>query len=229
MSHVGAIWEPFWVHFGTPEPFWVHFGAHLGLQEHIWAADPILGPILEPFWDHFGVQFGPKKQPKNKRQFKTLSDTILGPILDAIWVHSGALGAPRGSSWRQVGSILGSILGSRSASGQLTPFWDQCWSHLGSILGLLFGPKQSLNTRAVLIPCLTPFWDPFWSHFGTKFGPIWVSIGVCAENPGAASPRHGFRCFSGTSDMAKPLKNHWFLMVLAIAAEAVLATQISPK
>ena len=96
MSHFGAIWEPFWVHFGTPEPFWVHFGAHLGLQEHIWAADPILGPILEPFWDHFWVQFGPKKQPKNKSKFKTLSDTILGPILDPLWcqksIHLNALG-----------------------------------------------------------------------------------------------------------------------------------------
>ena len=79
------ILEPFWVHFGTPEPFWVHFGAHLGLQEHIWAADPILGPILEPFWDHFGVHFGPKKQPKNKSKLKTLSDTILGPMLEPFW------------------------------------------------------------------------------------------------------------------------------------------------
>ena len=84
MSHFGAIWEPFWVHFGTPEPFWVHFGAHLGLQEHIWAADPILGPILEPSWDHFWLQFGPKRQPKNKSQFKTLSDTILGPNFGKI-------------------------------------------------------------------------------------------------------------------------------------------------
>ena len=81
MSHFGAIWEPFWVHFGTPEPFWVHFGAHLGLQEHIWAADPILGPSLEPF----GGQFGPKKQSKNKSKLETISDTILGPNLVPVW------------------------------------------------------------------------------------------------------------------------------------------------
>ena len=79
------FWSHFWVQFGTPEPVGVHFGAHLGLQEHIWAADPILGPILDPVWAHFGVQIGPKKQPKNKSKCKTLSDTILGPILEPFW------------------------------------------------------------------------------------------------------------------------------------------------
>ena len=67
------VWDHFGVRFGTPEPFWVHFGARLGLQEHSWAADPISGPILEPFWVHFGVQVEPKKHPKKKSKFKTLS------------------------------------------------------------------------------------------------------------------------------------------------------------
>ena len=56
-----------------------------------------------------------------------------------------------------------------------------------------------------------------------------MSFGSCAESPGAASPRDGFSLFSDTSDLAKSLKNHWFLMVFAISAEAVLATQSSPK
>ena len=56
-----------------------------------------------------------------------------------------------------------------------------------------------------------------------------MSFGSCAESPGAASPRDGFSLFSDTSDMAKSLTNHWFLMVFDISAEAVLATQSSPK
>ena len=95
------FWDHFWVHFGTPEPFGVHFGAHLALQEHIWAADPILGPILEPFWDHFGVQFGPKKQPKNKSKFKTLSDPILGPFLEPFWDPFGYILASFGRALRR--------------------------------------------------------------------------------------------------------------------------------
>ena len=50
-SHFGAILEPFWVHFGTPGAILSPFTPLLWLQEHIWAADPILGPILEPFKD----------------------------------------------------------------------------------------------------------------------------------------------------------------------------------
>ena len=44
-------------------------------------------------------------------------------------------------------------------------------------------------------------------------------------------PRHEmvFSLFSDIWDMAKSSKNHWFLMVFAISAEAVLATQSSPK
>ena len=151
--------------------------------------------------------------------------------------HAGeAVEAPFGSHFASIlglrshfGSILGPTWSSRSTSGQLTPFWDQFWSLFGTIFGSNLGPKSSPKTRANLRPFLTPFWDQFWSHFGTKIGPISMSFGSCAKSPGAASPRDDFSLFSDTSDMAKSLKNHWFLMVFAISAEAVLATQSSPK
>ena len=128
--------------------------------------------------------------------------------------HAGeAVEAPFGSHFGSIlglrshfGSILGPTWGSRSTSGQLTPFWDQFWSLFGTIFGSNLGPKSSPKTRANLRPFPTPFWDQFWSHFGTKIGPISMSFGSCAESPGAASPRDGFSLFSDTSDMAKSLK-----------------------
>ena len=114
-------------------------------------------------------------------------------ILDPFGIHFGSILGLRS----HFGSILGPTWGSRSTSGQLTPFWDQFWSLFGTIFGSNLGPKSSPKTRAHLRPFLTPFWDQCWSHFVSKIGPISMSFGSCAESPGAASPRDGVSSFFG--------------------------------
>ena len=110
-----------------------------------------------PFWVHFGPRS--EKQLKHETKFKTLSHTILIPILEAFWIH-----------FRVHGSIWGSILGSRSASG---PLLESFWNHLrsmdpfwGPCRGPFWAPGAPLGSRPhVRTDCganLEPFWDPIW-------------------------------------------------------------------
>ena len=148
-------------------PFWMHVGSTRGSRS-------ASGQPLETCRLHFGVHFG--LQHYILEPFGSHFGSILG-LPEPFWVHFGP-------SW-----------GSRSTSGQLTPFWDQFWNHFGAIFGANLAPKTSPETRANLRPFLTPFWDQFWGHFGIQIGPILMSSGSCAESPGAASPRDGVSLF----------------------------------
>ena len=48
-----------------------------------------------------------------------------------------------------------------------------------------------------------------------------MSCGICAESPGAASPRHGF--LSDAWDMAKPLDNYCFVDLEHLFEHVILA------
>ena len=71
---------------------------------------------------------------------------------------------------------------------------------------------------------MTPFCVQFGNHLGIKIDHFGVSRGICAESPGATSPRDVFCFFSDTSKIAKPFEKqkHCFLMVLLYQQKSCL-------